>query len=127
MSTIARIFFWTAAAVALLLVVSACVGLGLIESLPQPDSAVFQFGDAQVTVAQLEWPHWLALGGALLLAGVVVTCVVALVLPLTLLLGVGLPLLVLAGTGAVLALPLVLPVALVVWLLRERKPAASAQ
>lgn len=67
--------------------------------------------------------------GAVVGVAVAVFCLLV-VLPLVLLLGVGLPLvlvgLALAGVVGVLAVPLLVPVLLLVWLLRRRPVAASA-
>ncbi|MBB5205800.1 hypothetical protein HNQ51_003127 [Inhella inkyongensis] len=74
-------------------------------------------------------------GGLLGLLALGFTLVV--VLPLTLILGVGLPLLLtfgalalvgvlLVGLSALVASPLLLPILLLVWLLKPKKPAASA-
>lgn len=93
-------------------------GLALAWTLAPVDAAIFQFGDQAMTVQQLGWPEWLALGAALAVAGLVVSVTVPLCLmgvALALALGLGVPLLLVSGLGVLLAAPLLV----LVWLLRR--------
>ncbi|MCA0177062.1 MAG: hypothetical protein LCH73_12375 [Proteobacteria bacterium] len=93
-------------------------GLALAWTLAPADAAIFEFGNQAMTVHQLGWAEWLALGVGLAVAGLVVSVTVPLCLmgvALALLLGLGVPLLLVSGLGVLLAAPLLV----LVWLLRR--------
>jgi hypothetical protein len=142
MSTLARILKfsgWTL----LVMLITSLVLAGVLVGLAQ--EGVIQLGDPghwrvivddeDLTGLVVHGDHGLGSGlGAVLGIAVAVFCLL-IVLPLTLLLGVGLPLLAmfvalgavgvaLAGAAFAVSLPLLVPVLLLVWLLR-RKPTVA--
>lgn len=120
-------------ALSLILAVAATIGGVLLwqEISSHPEVSISINGE-DIPVHALTAAHW----GSLLFASGLTLFVLAVVLPLTLLLGVALPLMfvagvvalvlaVVAGVGALVGSPLILLVLLLWWLLR-RKPVATA-
>ncbi|WP_397533930.1 hypothetical protein [Roseateles sp.] len=121
-------------ALSLILAVAAAIGGVLLwqEISGHPEVSISINGE-DIPVHALSAAHW----GSLLFAAGITLFVLAVVLPLTLLLGVALPLMivagvialvlaVVAGVGALVGSPLILLVLLLWWLMRRKPPAAAA-